>query len=102
MVCSSEETIRVIEVAAGVGMSLIASEHFFSTFLSSPWTTEKFATEEEDKAKVRRLYMMAVGASMATAIVMAIILKQPWPLVAASILCVMYVLVYEKAMRGGI
>ena len=92
----------MITTAAGVGMSLIAGEHFFSTFLSSPWTTEKSVETEEDKAKIRRLYMMAMVASLITAGVMAYILKQAWPLIAAGILCIMYVIVYERAMGKGI
>lgn len=91
-----------VATAAGVGMSLIAGEHFFSTFLSSPWTTEKFAETEEDKAKIRRLYMMACAASLASAIVLSAILKQWWPLLAAIILCVLYIVVYERALEGKI
>lgn len=91
-----------ITVAAGVGMSLIASEHFFSTFLSSPWTTEKFATTEEDKAKIRKYYVMACVVSLATAFVLARILQQPWPILATILLCVMYCTVYEAAMAGKI
>lgn len=91
-----------VATAAGIGMSLIASEHFFSTFLSSPWTTEKFATTPEDKQKIRRYYAFACGASLVTAFILARILKQPWPIVATVILCLMYVSVYELAMRGKI
>ena len=91
-----------IAVAAGVGMSIISSEHFFSTFLSSPWTTAKFAETEEDKAKVRKLYMMAVVCSLVSAAVLSGILKQTWPLVAAIILCIIYVVVYERALEGKI
>ena len=91
-----------IATAAGVGMSVISAEHFFSTFLSSPWTTQKFIETEEDKATVRRLYAMAVGASVVTAGILSAILGQWWPLVAAIILSILYVLVYEKAMGDGI
>lgn len=92
----------MIEVAAGVGMSLIASEHFFSTFLSSPWTTEKFATTPEDQKKVRRYYILACVVSLITAFILAGILKQKWPIVTTVLLCIMYVSVYELAMRGKI
>lgn len=89
-----------IATAAGLGMSLIASEHFFSTFLSSPWTVEKFAESEEDKAKIRRYYLLAVAASLITAFILAGILKQQWPIIATLILCILYVSVYEYSMRG--
>lgn len=91
-----------IVTAAGVGMALIGSEHFFSTFLSSPWTTEKFATTPEDQEKIRRYYLMAIAASLITSVVLALILKEQWPIIATIILCIMYVAVYEAAMRGAI
>lgn len=92
----------MIAVAAGVGMSLISSEHFFSTFLSSPWTTAKFCETEEDKEQVKRLLVMATVASLISAFVLAAILKQPWPIIAAAILCVVYIIVYQRALGGKI
>lgn len=91
-----------VATAAGIGMSLISSEHFFSTFLSSPWTVGKFVETEEDKKAIRKYYMMACAASIVVALVLAMILKQKWPLIATLILCAMYVGVYEAAMRGKI
>lgn len=91
-----------IVTAAGIGMSLIASEHFFSTFLSSPWTVEKFAETEEDKAKIRKYYMLACAVSLVVAFVLAKIIKQPWPIVATVLVCGLYIWTYEKALRGGI
>lgn len=89
-----------IVTAAGVGMSIISSEHFFSTFLSSPWTTKKFVETEEDKAEIRRLYMMACACSLVTAAILSAILKQSWPLLAAAALCILYIIVYENSMKG--
>ena len=91
-----------VAVAAGVGMSIISSEHFFSTFLSSPWTTAKFVETEEDKRSIRRLYMMATATSLIASAIIAGILKQWWPVIAAAVLSLMYILVYEKSMNGGI
>lgn len=92
-----------VTTAAGIGMTLIAGEHFFSTFLSSPATTQKFLSEDpEDRKRVRKYYMMACAASLVTAFVMASILDQKWPIITAILLCIMYVAVYEAAMRGKI
>lgn len=91
-----------IATAAGLGMSLISSEHFFSTFLSSPWTTQKFAETEEDKAQVKRLYWYAIACSLVTAGILSAILKQWWPLIAAIVLCAIYVYVYERALQGKV
>lgn len=75
---------------------------FFSTFLSSPWTTAKFTETEEDRIKIRRLYMMACAASLITALILSLILKQSWPFIAALILCIIYIVVYERALEGRI
>ena len=91
-----------VATAAGVGMSIVATEHFFSTFLSSPWTTEKFVEDEEDKAKVRRLYILAALASLAAATVIALLVKEPWPVYAAIAVIVLYLFVYERAMSEGV
>lgn len=91
-----------ITTAAGLGMSLIAGEHFFSTFLSSPWTTEKFAETDEDKAKVRTMYTWATVCSLISACIMSAVLKQWWPLLATLVLCVIYIYIYERALRGEI
>ena len=91
-----------IETAAGIGISVLVGEHLFSTLLSSPWTVEKFAETEQDKAKVRRLYWTAVAITGFFSLMMAILLKQIWPLVFAFFLCIFYIIIYERAMGKGI
>lgn len=90
----------MIATAAGVGMSLIATEHFYSTLLSSPWTTKKFATTAEDKASVRKYYIIAAIASLITAYILSKILNQTWPLISAVILSIGYIVIYENAMKN--
>ena len=92
----------MIQTAAGIGMSLMSGEHFFSTFLSSPWTTEKFASTPEDKEKVRRLFWMATACSIAVGAILGYILKQWWPLLSSLALIAIYYYIYEKALRGEI
>jgi len=88
-----------VGTAAGVGMAVIAGEHFFSTYLSSPVTTERFFADSEDgKAKTRRMCLLAMSASLVTGLVLSMILREPWPLVATLILGIMYLSVYEKAL----
>ena len=89
-----------VATAAGLGMSIIAGEHFFSTFLSSPWTTEKFADTEEEKAKVRKMYVYAAVCSVIAAATISYILGQLWPLLAAMALSILYIWVYERALEG--
>ena len=87
-----------IKTAAGLGMALISSEHFFSTFLSSPWTTEKFVENEEEKAKIRKLYIYATALSLITAGIISAILDEWWPLIAVIVLSLIYIIVYERAL----
>lgn len=91
-----------IVAAAGIGMSVISSEHFFSTFLSSPWTVGKFVETEEDRKQIRKYYVMACISSLIVAGILAKILNQKWPIISTVVLCVMYIVVYEAAMRGKI
>lgn len=91
-----------IELAAGVGISLISGEHLFSTLLSSPWTTKKFAITEAEKHEVRRLYITAIALTLLTAMVMAWLLKEIWCLIAALLLCLIYVSIYERALSGKV
>ena len=46
--------------------------------------------------------VLACIASLITAFILAGILKEKWPVVATIVLCLMYVAVYEAAMRGKI
>ncbi len=92
-----------IQTAAGIGMALIASEHFYSTMLSSPPTTEKFFSDtDEGKAKTRHMYLTATALSIVTAVLLSYILKEPWPLVATIVLCIIYIYIYERALRGEV
>lgn len=87
-----------IATAAGIGMSLIATEHFFSAGLSSPITTRKFLSEQaEDRAEVQRAVHLAVVMSLVVGGIMSYILKQPWPLLAAVALVAFY---YNEYMRA--
>ena len=84
--------------ATGTALALIAGEHFQSTMLSSPWTTEKFAQTQEDKDKVQKLLMIASVASLLTGAGISWLLDSKWPLVGTFILTVFYIIVYEKAI----
>ena len=89
---------RAITTAAGVGMALISTEHFFSAGLSSPITTRKFLTSDEDRAEVRRALNLAAGLSLAASALIAKILKQPYPLLAAAALVTFYYSEYQRAL----
>lgn len=93
------KSIKNLEIVIGVGSSLIASEHFFSTLLSSPWTTQKFSETEEEKALIRRMLFLASSVSLIAAGGISWLTKEKWPIVFTLILCVFYIIIYEKAVN---
>jgi len=90
--------LRDLEIAVGAAGAIIASEHFFSTLLSSPWTTQKFAQTEEEKALIRRMLFLASGVSLLTAGGISYLTKEKWPIIFTFILCVFYIVIYTKAL----
>lgn len=93
----------MIETAAGVGMALIASEHFFSSMLTSPMTTKRFfADTEEGIADTEKALKLAVYASLVAGGVLAILIKSAWPLVTTAAICGFYWWEYHKALGGEI
>jgi hypothetical protein len=91
--------LEALERAVGVAGAVIASEHFFSTLLSSPWTTQKFADKPEDRELTRKMLFLASGASLLFAGSVSYLIKDNWPLIFTALLVIFYVIVYEKALR---
>ncbi len=92
-----------IETAAGVGMSLIASEHFFSLMLTSPMTTKKFfAGDVEGTADTLKALRLAIGLSLAAGAILSIMLKSWLPLITTIIISTFYWWEYNKALGGEI
>lgn len=90
-----------VVVAAGIGMSLIATEHYFSAGLSSPITTRKFLKNDaQDRKEVERAVMIAFGLALATGGLMSYLLKQPWPLLASLALAAFYANEYRRALNS--
>lgn len=87
-----------LELAVGTVGAVIASEHFFSTLLSSPWTTQKFIQTEEEKNLIRRMYFLASMLSLGFAVFICHLIKEEWPAIVTFGLCCMYIVVYEKSM----
>lgn len=92
--------IKKLELAVGTASALIVSEHFFSTMLSSPWSTQKFTKSVEDAKMVRKLYILASVFSLATAFYISYLIKERTPIFATLFLIIIYVYIYEKAISG--
>lgn len=61
--------------AMALGISVLTAEHIFSMTMSSPWSTAKFATTQEDKDQVWKLFSEAAGVSVVFAIALGLIMK---------------------------
>jgi len=75
-------------------------EHFFSTMLSSPYTTQKLANGEEDRRMVHELLYTSTGISLVVAGITSWYIDEKWPLIFTFILCIFYIVMYELALDG--
>ena len=91
-------SLRNLEVALGTVTAVVAAEHFFSTFLSSPWTTQKFVETEKEKRIVRKMYLLATLSSLTLAGAMSYLIKEKYPIYLTLILCLVYIYVYEASL----
>jgi len=80
--------------ALALGLSALATEHFFTAFLSSPKASEQFLKPED----VREMFTWAVLVSLSFAIAMSIMLKNLWGLLATCLLILVFTFAYSKAM----
>jgi hypothetical protein len=70
----AETSLQDLKNGLTFAMAAIASEHFFSAGLSSPWTTGKFAKDSEDQRKVWKAFWLAAGGSAAFAVAISLII----------------------------
>ncbi len=88
----------------GIGL-LVGSMYaldLFSSYMSSPWSTEAFSEGDPKKAaSARRLVMISVITAVTVGSLASWLDKSPWPLVgAAGSAGIMYYL-YEDALAKG-
>lgn len=83
-----------LETALNVGLTALATEHFFTAFLSSPKASEQFLKPED----VKEMFMWATLVSVSFAVAMAIMLKNVWGLLSTGLLIFVFYLAYSKAM----
>ena len=87
-----------IKNALAIGISVMVSEHFFSTFLSSPLTVETLYKNNGEK--VMHYFTESAVASLGFGLLMDLILQDKYFLGFISALgtTLMYYLVYQKAL----
>ena len=93
--------------AFAIGIPALVAFHEYSTYLSSPWTTQKLA-EDGDESSLWRLYWEATAATFlwtgATGIALAWGTGEIWPLIvslisAAGVAAWIYT-DYDRALKG--
>jgi hypothetical protein len=85
----------MIEEALNVGISALATEHFFTAFLSSPKASEQFIDPED----VKEMFLMATVVSLGFSAVMSVFLKNPYGIVSALAFIGVFYLAYRPAME---
>ncbi len=81
-------------IALNIGLSAIATDHFFSALMSSPKSSEHFLKPEE----VRQMFEIAAISSVVFAIVMSYLLENPWGLVTTLLMLLEFTWAYWTAM----
>ena len=89
--------------ALNVGLSIIMTEHFFTFTLSSLPTTKRFfKDDEEGKKDVRKSYLIATALSLTFSAVCSYLLADLWGFLTTFILCIVFIWLYERALKGEI
>lgn len=93
-----------LKQALGFSVSVIATEHFFSAGMSSPWSVAKFATSEQDAKQVWSLFWNGTAASLIFAALVGLMMQDKWTFIfcllgAASVAGFMW-WEYQKALGG--
>ena len=93
----------MLQQAAGVGMALISSEHFFSSLLTSPMTTKRFfADTEEGRQDTLKALRLAIGLSLVTGTILGFMLKSWLPVFTVALISAFYWTTYNRALKGTI
>jgi hypothetical protein len=91
---------RALVTAIGIGFSAVAEEHIFTFMLSSPMTARTIVREKNQVAQVHTDLLIATGASIAWALLMAFLLEDIITAVFGIIFGLL--LYYIYAVRGGL
>ena len=94
----AELTNGSLKNTLGLAVSVIATEHFMSAGLSSPWSTAKFAISDQDKSEVWHYFWEASQASAVFSVITAYMLKSWYPLVSSAATLAYYHRLYKDAL----
>lgn len=92
------EVKRIVDALA-VGTTVMVSEHFFSTFLSSPLTVSTLYADKEEGRQTTKLYLYeACAISIVFGAIISYILRDWLGIVTAFVVCALYWLIYMDAL----
>lgn len=95
---TSELTNDTLKKTLGMAVSVIATEHFMSAGLSSPWSVAKFAISDDDKQQVWHYFNEAVYASAVFSVIIAYMLKSWFPIISSGLTLAYYRKLYADAL----
>ena len=94
---------KTIKDTASLGMALIASEHFFSSMLTSPMTTKRFfSTTPEGIKDTMNALKKAVWLSVVSGAILSWVAKSWMPIVTTGAVSGFYWWEYTSALKGEI
>jgi len=89
-----EENVKTLKVGLNVAVSTLATEHFFTAFLSSPKACKQFLNPDD----VREMFVLATVVSLGFSVVMSFILKNPYGLLSSLVFVAVFYYAYREAM----
>lgn len=94
-----EESINNLKTAFAVGTSIMISEHFFSTFLSSPLTIETLYKEQKEKVYEYLAKAFLCGFVYGVAIDKILNNELPYATISNIAVSLIYFITYYKALE---
>jgi len=91
--------IESIIDALAIGTTIMVSEHFFSTFLSSPLTVKTLYSEKREDVQTTKLYLYeAIAISIIFGAIISYILKDWLGLLTGVATSLLYYVIYMDAL----
>ena len=85
--------------ALAIGTTIMVSEHFFSTFLSSPLTVKTLYSDKEEDRQTTKIYLYeAMAISILFGAIISYILKDPLGIITGIVTAGLYYFIYMDAL----
>jgi|Deesub1362A_J573_1020465.scaffolds.fasta_scaffold00330_76 hypothetical protein len=91
--------VETIIDALAIGTTIMVSEHFFSTFLSSPLTVKTLYADKEQDRIITKIYLYeAMAISIIFGAIVSYILKDKLGIITGVATAFLYYLIYMDAL----